>query len=77
MCMTPRCWGTCCTATRVWGDQAYRGQTALIRQRAPNAKDFTNRRYRHGGVVDAAERRKNRTKSGVRANYKSSTASGW
>ena len=53
--------------TRVYGDQAYRGQTAVIRERAPNAKDFTNRRYRHRGIVDEAERRKNRTKSRVRA----------
>ena len=53
--------------TRVYGDQAYRGQTAVIRARAPNAKDFTNRRYRHRGIVDESERRKNRTKSGVRA----------
>jgi IS5 family transposase len=53
--------------TRVWGDQAYRGQTAVIRKHAPNAKDFTNRRYRHRGVVDETERAKNRTKSKVRA----------
>ncbi len=49
------------------GDQAYRGQTAVIRQQAPAAKDFVNRRYRHRGVVDEAERAKNRTKSKVRA----------
>jgi IS5 family transposase len=30
--------------TRVWGDQAYRGQTAIIRQNAPRASDFINRR---------------------------------
>jgi IS5 family transposase len=53
--------------TRVWGDQAYRGQRAVIRQCAPRARDFTNRRYRHRGVVDQAERAKNRTKSKVRA----------
>lgn len=53
--------------TRVWGDQAYRGQTEVIKQHAPKAKDFTNRRYRHRGVVDEAERAKNRTKSKVRA----------
>ncbi len=52
---------------RVWGDQAYRGQTGVIKAHAPNAKDFTNRRYRHRGVVDEAERAKNRTKSKVRA----------
>src|SRR5713226_7104518 len=37
--------------TRLWGDQAYRGQRAAIRQHAPKAQDFTNRRYRHRGVV--------------------------
>jgi transposase, IS5 family len=35
--------------TRVWGDQGYQGQTAVVHARAPNAKDFTNRRYRHHG----------------------------
>ena len=53
--------------TRVWGDQAYRGQRAVIREHAPKARDFTNRRYRHRGVVDEIERAKNRTKSKVRA----------
>jgi IS5 family transposase len=53
--------------TRVWGDQAYRGQRAVIRQHAPRAQDFINRRYRCRGVVDAVERAKNRTKSKVRA----------
>jgi|SRR6516164_3534909 IS5 family transposase len=51
--------------TRVWGDQAYRGQRAVIRRHAPRAKHFVNRRYRQRGVVD--ERAKNRTKSNVRA----------
>ena len=53
--------------TRVWGDQAYRGQTGVINEHASEALDFTNRRYRHGGVVDHEERRKNRTKSRVRS----------
>ena len=53
--------------TRVWGDQAYRGQRAVIRQHAPRAQDFINRRYRYRGVVDEIERAKNRTKSKVRA----------
>jgi transposase, IS5 family len=53
--------------TRVWGDQAYRGQTGVIKAHASEALDFTNRRYRHGGVVDHEERRKNRTKSRVRS----------
>ena len=52
---------------RVYGDQAYRGQTATIREHAANAKDFTNRRYRYRGVVDEVERGKNRTKSRVRS----------
>jgi len=53
--------------TRVYGDQAYRGQTAVIRHHAPRAQDFTNRRYRHGGQVDEVAREHNRTKAKVRA----------
>ena len=53
--------------TRVWGNQAYRGQKAIIKQNAPRARDFTNRRYRHRVVVDETERAKNRTQSKVRA----------
>ena len=52
---------------RVWGDQAYRGKRDAIREHAPGAQDFTNKRYRMNGVVDEAERAKNRTKSKVRA----------
>jgi hypothetical protein len=33
--------------TRGWGDQAYRGQRAVIRRNAPRARDLVNRRYRH------------------------------
>jgi len=53
--------------TRVWGDQSYRGQRDVIREHAPNARDFTQRRYRFRGVVDEIERAKNRSKSRVRA----------
>ena len=53
--------------TRVWGDQAYKGQTAVIREHAPNALDFTNRRYRFKKRIDEVQRAKNRTKSKVRA----------
>jgi IS5 family transposase len=53
--------------TRVWGDQAYRGQGEAIRRCAPKAKDFTNRRYRYRDQVDEAERARNRTKSSVRS----------
>jgi IS5 family transposase len=53
--------------TRVWGDQAYRGKTQLIREHAPHALDFTNRRYRFKKRIDEVQRAKNRTKSKVRA----------
>ncbi len=53
--------------TRVWGDQGYQGQTDVIRERAPRAKDFTNRRFRHAGRIDEIEKARNRTKSRVRA----------
>jgi IS5 family transposase len=53
--------------TRVYGDQAYRGQADVIRRRAPRAKDFTNQRYRYNGQVDETERRKNRIKSKIRS----------
>lgn len=53
--------------TRVWGDSAYQGQGEIIRALAPNASDFTHRRYRRGGHLDPIERRKNRNKSRVRA----------
>jgi IS5 family transposase len=53
--------------TRVWGDQAYRGQRAVIRRHAPRAQDSVNRRYRHRGIVDEVARAKNRTKSKLRA----------
>jgi len=53
--------------TRVWGDQAYKGQTAVLREHAPNARDFTNRRYRYRGVINEVEKARNRTKSRVRA----------
>jgi IS5 family transposase len=53
--------------TRVWGDQAYRGQGAVIRATAPRAQDFTNQRYRWGSRVDEVIKARNRTKSRVRA----------
>jgi IS5 family transposase len=53
--------------TRVWGDQAYRGQTAVIQECAPNARDLTHRTYRYKGRIDEEERAKNRTKSTVRS----------
>jgi IS5 family transposase len=53
--------------TRVYGDQAYRGRRATIREHAPNAKDFANQRCRYRGIVDEVERGKNCTKFSVRA----------
>src|SRR5947207_3166589 len=53
--------------TRVWGDQAYRGQSEVIRECAPQAQDCTHRRYRYKDGVDEVERAKNRTKSRVRS----------
>ena len=53
--------------TRVWGDSAYQGQSEVIRQHAPKATDFTNRRYRYKDTVDEEERAKNKTNSSVRA----------
>jgi IS5 family transposase len=53
--------------THVWGDQAYRGQTEIIHQCSPQAKDCTNKRYRYKDRVDEVEREKNRTKSKVRS----------
>ena len=53
--------------TRVWGDQAYRGQSEVIHESAPRAQDCTHRRYRYKDRVDEVERAKNRSKSRVRS----------
>jgi IS5 family transposase len=53
--------------TRVWGDQAYRGQADAMRAVAPRARDFTNQRYRWGKRIDERIKARNRTKSRVRA----------
>ena len=53
--------------TRVWGDQAYRGQNEVIHECAPGAQDCTHRRYRYKDRVDEVERAKNRNKSRVRS----------
>ncbi len=52
---------------RAYGDSAYASQKALIESKAPQAKDFTNQRVSRGGIVDAVERAKNKSKSKVRA----------
>ena len=52
---------------RVYGDTAYAGQRELLRQHAPRAKDFTQKRGRGYRYLSPEERAKNRTKSRVRA----------
>ena len=52
---------------KVWGDAGYQGQTETIREAAPQAQDMTCRRTRFKNYVDEEARRKNRTKSRVRA----------
>lgn len=54
--------------TRVWGEGAYQGQTEVIRECAPRAGDYTQRRCRwKNQIVDWEAWAKNRTKSTVRA----------
>jgi len=52
---------------RVYGDSAYASQKQLIVSKAPAARDFTNQRVRKAEQVDEVQRRKNRSKSKVRA----------
>jgi IS5 family transposase len=52
--------------TKVWGDQAYRGQTEAMRAVAPAAQDLTNKQYCYKHRIDEVERAKNRSKSRVR-----------
>ena len=57
--------------TRVLGDQAYERQKALIRAKAPKAKDFTNRqcRWRHflGEAIQTKNKEQAADSGGVRA----------
>jgi transposase, IS5 family len=52
---------------RVYGDSAYTGQKAVIRQLAPGAKDFTQAKAGRYRELTDTERDKNRVKSKVRA----------
>src|SRR6202163_3253212 len=52
---------------KVWGDAGYQGQGDVIRAAAPHAQDMTCRRTKFKNYVDEAARRKNTTKSRVRA----------
>ena len=53
--------------TVVWGDSAYSGQGKVIRERSPNAKDYTNRKGARNRPLTETDRKKNRTKSKVRS----------
>jgi transposase, IS5 family len=53
--------------TRVWGDSAYTGQSEVLAEYAPNAQDFTNAKGCRNAPLTKDDRRKNRTKSQVRA----------
>ena len=52
---------------KVWGDGGYQGQTKAIQQAAPKAQDMTCRRTKFKEYVDEVAKRKNTTKSRVRA----------
>jgi IS5 family transposase len=52
---------------KVWGDGGYQGQTQAIHEAAPQAQDMTSRRVKTKAGVDEEQKRKNRTKSRVRA----------
>ena len=53
--------------TEVWGDQAYQGQTEVLRQRAPKATDRTNRRWRTKLKSYPEVREQNRIQSKTRS----------
>ncbi|MCL4703290.1 MAG: IS5 family transposase [Burkholderiaceae bacterium] len=53
--------------TRVYGDQAYKSQSEVIRAKAPKARDFTNRQCKWKHFIDEAIKAKNRTKSRIRS----------
>jgi IS5 family transposase len=53
--------------TRVWGDLAYTGQGDVLREHAPKAQDFTNKKSSRYPRLNDGERSCNRTRSKVRA----------
>lgn len=52
---------------KVWGDGGYQGQTGAIKEAAPHAQDMTCKRTKFKNYVDEEAKRKNTTKSSVRA----------
>lgn len=53
--------------TRVWGDSAYAGQTQIIKECAPHAKDFTQKKGSRYVELTEDDKARNRTKSKVRS----------
>lgn len=53
--------------TRVWGDSAYTGQKETLAEHAPRAQDYPHVKGRRNHRLTDEDKRKNRTKSGVRA----------
>ena len=53
--------------THVWGDSAYTGQKKLLYERAPQTKDFTQKKGSRYRKLTKAERSANRYKSKVRS----------
>jgi IS5 family transposase len=52
---------------KVWGDAGYQGQTEAIREAAPKAQDMTCKRTKFKDRVDELQKKKNKSKSSVRA----------
>jgi IS5 family transposase len=52
---------------KVWGDGGYQGQTKAIQQASPKAQDMTCKRTEFKNDVDEVEKKKNTTKSRIRA----------
>jgi len=52
---------------KVWGDGGYQGQGETIRKAAPGAQDMTCRRTKFKNYVDELQKKKNQSKSRVRA----------
>ena len=53
--------------TRLYGDSAYTGQKEALKQVAPKARDFTNKRASRNTPLTEADKETNRRKSQVRA----------
>lgn len=53
--------------TRLYGDSAYTGQEEVLKEIAPNAKDFTNKRAVRNRPLTDADKETNHRKSQVRA----------